>query len=185
MKSRDDRAWQPLEYFDVARLTAPHGVAGELRAVSLTEVPGRLEALERTRLRRADGRLEEREREVSVRGGGSRYLVRIAGCDSRGQAEILRGCCLTLPREEAEPLPEGRWYVSDLLGCQIACAERGEIGCLIDVIEGVGSDIWVVRRQRMKDLLIPILTDTIHSVDLVGRRIEVRLPAGLWEIYGS
>ncbi|MDI9497839.1 MAG: ribosome maturation factor RimM [Bacillota bacterium] len=185
MNNRDDRAWQPLEYFDVARLTAPHGVAGELRAVSLTEIPGRLEALGRTRLRRVDGRLEEREREVRVRFTGSRYLVRIEGCDSRKQAETLRGCCLTLPREAAEPLPEGRWYVSDLLGCRITCPGRGAIGRLTDVIEGVGSDIWVVQRPRLKDLLIPVLDDTVISVDLAGRLIEVRLPEGLWEIYGA
>ncbi|MDI9468589.1 MAG: ribosome maturation factor RimM [Bacillota bacterium] len=185
MKDRDDRAWQPLEYFDVARLTAPHGVTGELRAISLTEVPGRLEALKQTRLRLADGRLEERVREVRLRPAGTRYLVRLEGCSSREQAEALRGCCLTLPREEAGPLPEGRWYVSDLIGCRITCSERGEIGRLFEVIEGVGSDIWVVRRPQMKDILIPILSDTIVDVDLTGRRILLRLPEGLWEIYGS
>ena len=176
-------AWQPLDYFDVARLTAPHGVQGALRAVALTEDVARFEALTSSRLRRADGALEDAPRELSVKRANRHYLVHIDGVDSREAAEALRGAYVTVARDALEPLPEGRWYVADLLGCRVRDAEHGDCGTLRDIQALNSNDVWFLSRPGKRELLVPILDDSIVSVDLEAREIELRLPPGLWDVY--
>ncbi len=73
------------------------------------------------------------------------------------------------------------YRTSDLAGCEVE-TETGEIlGRLTDVLPSGGNDVWVTAGAR--EYLIPALKEVILKVDLSARRITVRLPPGLREIY--
>ncbi len=110
-------------------------------------------------------------------------LVRLAHITDRAAAEKLRGLFLAVPREQAIELPEGRWFICDLVGCAVYDQARGLLGVLSDVLQLSANDVYVVSSQGEKDLLIPVLEQVLLEVDLAGRRIDVRLPEGLYEIY--
>jgi 16S rRNA processing protein RimM len=75
------------------------------------------------------------------------------------------------------------WRTAELAGCEVA-TEAGEVlGKFKDVLPSKGNDIWVVDGRR--EYLIPALKDVVLKVDLAARRITVRLPPGLREIYES
>jgi 16S rRNA processing protein RimM len=56
------------------------------------------------------------------------------------------------------------------------------LGILADVLPTGGNDVFVVQ-QGLREMLVPVLPSVVVSVDLSQKRIDVRLPEGLREIY--
>ncbi|MBI4395688.1 MAG: PRC-barrel domain-containing protein [Elusimicrobia bacterium] len=75
------------------------------------------------------------------------------------------------------------YLVKDLDGCEVV-TEAGEVlGILKDVYPtGGGNDVFAVRNET-REILIPARKDVVLSIDVAARRILVKLPPGLREIY--
>jgi 16S rRNA processing protein RimM len=154
----------------------------------LTDFPERL-----TKLRAAflwDGRGEPRL--VRVRkcwlapSRGGQAIFHFAGINAIEQAEQLRGLEVQVPFEERVQLPRGRYYVSELIGCEVF--ERGgyekrleRIGEVRDVQFTGAAPLLAVQTSR-GDLLIPLAEEICPDIDVKARRIEVVLPEGLRDL---
>lgn len=173
--------FRPREYFHIAVVTGAHGIKGELKAKPLSDETT-LDSLQDAYLLDPGDR---NPRPVHIRAKLHKglYIVSMDGIRDRDQAEKLRGHYLAMAREDAPELPDGRYYAADLIGCLVKTTEHGEIGTLLDTISGTGADIFEVKRPGKKDLLVPILDDTLVDVDLEARQIVLKLAEGLWEIY--
>ena len=89
---------------------------------------------------------------------------------------------LEADRELLGELPEGIYYIVDLIGCVVFDENGEELGKVTDVFNTGASDIYAVSRPEKKDLLIPVTDDTILKVDINNKRIDVRLTEGLDEL---
>lgn len=170
------------EYLLVMELTSPHGVFGSMRFRALGE------DLDRWRKPSTLVLLNPREEpvrslEVRLEGAAKSAHVWLEGVETREAADKLRGYFLAQKREEAEPLPEGRYYVCDLLGCEVVLENGDKVGVLRDILQNTNRDVYVVKRDGKKDVLFPLLDDTLQEVDIAGGCIVVRLPDGLLEVY--
>jgi len=72
--------------------------------------------------------------------------------------------------------------VRDLDGCAVVTEEGETLGELKDVLGTGANDVFVVRTEK-REYLIPALKTVVLKIDLEARRITVRLPPGLREIY--
>jgi 16S rRNA processing protein RimM len=133
----------------------PHGLDGSFYVTApVTDLLGR------GRIVLVDGA----ERRIERRAGtDARPIVRLAGVDSREDAEALRG--LELRAEET--LAEGEFWAHDLAGCRVVDGAR-EIGVVARMIALPSCEALEVG-----DLLIPLVRDAIRSVDLEARVIDV------------
>ena len=78
-------------------------------------------------------------------------------------------------------MTENVFRTADLIGCQVL-TEAGEIlGVFKDVLDSRAHDIWVVEGRR--EYLIPARKEIVMSVDVAAKKILVRLPPGLREVY--
>ncbi|HRY28979.1 MAG TPA: PRC-barrel domain-containing protein [Elusimicrobiota bacterium] len=78
-------------------------------------------------------------------------------------------------------VPDRSYRVSDLDGCHVV-TESGEVlGTLKDVYPTGANDVFVVVGAR--EYLIPAMKETVLEIDVSAKRILVRLPPGLREIY--
>ncbi len=104
------------EYLMIGQVIKPQGVRGEIKVLPLTDDPERFLDLARVFLDETGGEA------LAVRAARTRegyaYLC-LAGVEDRDAAEALRGRELFVPRAEAAPLPEGRYYIADLIGMQV------------------------------------------------------------------
>jgi 16S rRNA processing protein RimM len=104
------------------------------------------------------------ERRIERRAGtDARPIVRLAGVDSREDAEALRGVELCAE----ETLEEGEFWAADLAGCRVVDGAR-EVGVVSRMIALPSCEALEVG-----DLLIPLVRDAIRSVDLEARVIDV------------
>lgn len=147
--------------------------------VSETDVPERFWQLRTVWVVR-DGTAEERTVE-SVRPAGQAFLVKLGGVHSRGEAERLRGAELCIPQEQRAELPEGTYYVSDLLGAEVWTEEGELVGRLVDVLRGAAHDVYVVRGPR-GEILLPAVREVVRHLSVSEARVVVHLLPGLEEV---
>ncbi len=171
----------------VGRVVAPHGLRGELAVEALSDVPGRF-APGAALLLTLPGGLPRPQVVAGCRVPASRHrhrlLLRLAGVDDRTTAEALRGALLEVEAAAVPPAPEGSYYQFDLVGCRCSDRTAGELGEVVEVLEGGGGDLLrVVGGGR--ELLLPFVDAYLADVDVDGRHISWDLPEGLIEACGS
>ena len=109
-------------------------------------------------------------------------VVKIAGIDTPEDAQKLRNHVLYMDRRDVE-LPEGSWFVADLLGLEVYGTDGVHYGTLSDVTETGANDVYHVHREGEKDLLIPAIPSVIDSISLDEGKMTVILPDGLLAVY--
>ncbi len=106
-------------------------------------------------------------------------VARLSGVADRNAAERLAGALLTVPEDSLEPLPEGAYYHFQLIGMAVF-SEGGEaLGEVAEILETPGNDVYVVRKEGERDLLIPALKDVARAIDVPAARMTVRLTPGM------
>jgi len=171
------------EFVTIAKVTKTQGRKGELAAVLLTDFPERF--AERKRLFAVNFARNAPRREVQVedhwfhKGG---VVLKFRGVDSITQAEEWIGCEIQIPLAERAELQDDSVYISDLVGCSVSDSGR-EIGRIERVQFGSGeAPLLVVKSQGNKEYLIPFATAYLEKIDLEGRQVRMKLPAGLLDL---
>jgi 16S rRNA processing protein RimM len=187
---------QKPEHLIVGQVVAPFGIKGELKANILTEFPERLGKLREIRIapfgsikpglaptaaldpstvpppppvpgwtppkQATPFKIEN----VQVHKG--QLIIKLAGIDNLSVAETLRGYWLLVPTENASRLPEGAFYIYQVVGLPVY-TEAGElIGKINDVLVTAANDIYVVKGPGVKDtsgeLLVPAVKSIVKSI---------------------
>ncbi|HXT22892.1 MAG TPA: ribosome maturation factor RimM [Thermoanaerobaculia bacterium] len=177
----------------MGRIASAHGLRGELAVDPLTDVPDRF-ASGAALILTAPGAAPRsvviaKSRPLSSR-HKDRLLVSLQGIDDRTAAEALRGAVLEVEAAAVPPAPEGSWYHFDLVGCRCTDRRAGELGEVVEVVEGGGGDLLRVvapgkEGEPGRELLLPFVDAYLAEVDVAGRRILWDLPEGLIEACGS
>ena len=150
----------------------PHGTAGDVYVVRISDDPHRFEA--GARLIHEDGR----ELFVTAsRAHRDRFLVRFEGITDRSGAEELRGA-LFVPEHEARSLDEGEFWMHELEGFDVMLSDGSPVGTLDRVDPGAAQDLLAVSTPR-GERLVPYVTDIVVAVDRDARTITIDPPTGL------
>ena len=109
------------QYLEAGRIVATHGIRGEVRMEAWCDSAEFIRPLRR--FYRADGSVMEVE---SSRVHKGMLLVKFKGVDTATQGDLLRGVVLSLDRNDVS-LPQGRYFVQDLLGASVQDADSGRV----------------------------------------------------------
>jgi len=92
---------------------------------------------------------------------------------------------IQIPISDRPTLPQGSYYVTDLIGCEMQEADGTPLGKIRDVDrfgeEVRGTPILVVDAPS-GELLVPLAQDICVNVDIGARRVTVHLPEGLADL---
>ena len=159
----------------VGRINSTWGLRGHVKVTPLTSNPQRLQP----------GAV------VSVRGEPRRILdvatprgypcIVFEGYEDRTAADALRDTLIEIAEDELPALPEGEYYVHDLVGLAVLDADGEPIGELAEVLRTGANDVYLVRREGARDLLIPAIPEVIVDVDLPAGRMRIDPLPGLLE----
>ena len=106
-------------------------------------------------------------------------VARLGGVSDRNAAEALAGALLTVPEDSLDALPEGVYYHFQLIGMAVSAEDGEALGEIAEILETPGNDVYVVRKEGARDLLIPALKEVALEIDVPAARMTVRLPPGL------
>jgi len=104
-------------------------------------------------------------------GTEGRPLVRVAGVDTRAEADALRGCELTVEEGELPVLEAEEWWAHELEGCAVFDGEE-PLGTVVRLLELPSCEALEVGREG-GSFLVPMVKDAIRSVSPAERRIDV------------
>lgn len=105
-------------------------------------------------------------------------VLKFCGVDSISDAEELTGCEVQIPAEQRAALDPGEYYVSDLIGCEVAANGR-QLGRIKDVDFGAGTAPLLVVGEGKQEHLLPFAEEFIQEVDVAGKRVRLQVPDGL------
>lgn len=150
----------------------PHGIAGEVYVVAISDDPRRFEA--GSRLRHEDGRVLTI---AAARNHRGRLLVTFAGVDDRDGAQGLRGA-LYVPASEVRELEADEFWYDDLVGLRVVDPQGTEIGSVTRVDPGPAQDLLVVETAA-GERLVPLVKEIVVEVRAADGEVVVDAPEGL------
>ena len=158
----------PTDGLIVGEVVGPFGVAGEVKLYPLTDFPERLRRYRRLVLALPDGS----RRDVRVRRARPHkniWLLKLQDVNTPEEAEALRGAQAIVPAHLVEPLPEGHFYLHDIIGLRAVTAAGDELGTVTDVLRSPANDVYVVG-----NLLIPAVKEIVERIDPAAGILVVR-----------
>ncbi len=164
----------------IAEIVRPRGNRGELIVISQTDVPGRIELLKSATARLADGSDVPVEIAEAWQHKGD-WVLKFAGIDSIDAAQRFRGADLWVPFAGRGTLPEGDFFVSDLIGCCVLDNATGERLGVVKGWQQYGGPPLMEVTVGEREVLVPF-GSPMCNVDLAARTIRVDLPEGLLEL---
>ena len=189
----------------MARILRARGNKGEVAAEILTDFPERLTKVQDVFLGAPQSNAEPRCIGLKScwlsQNHRGQIVFHFEGVNSISEAEKLRGFEVLLPLDQRVSLPEGQYFVSDLIGCSVfetpanppivasSPCSLAETPALLGAVRDVqfpgeempGTPILVVDTSQ-GELLIPLAEDICTKIDPAGRRIDVVLPEGLRDL---
>lgn len=146
----------------IGKIVKPQGIKGELKISPLVDSPDVILGLKSVYIEGKEYKI------ISARAADGVYLF-LSGVADRNAAETLRGKDVLADRKEL-PLPEGRWFLTDIIGSKIAFDTGDFVGIAVDVATRGSTDIFTVKTDGGKTIMFPFLKDLIVSVD-VGQKL--------------
>jgi 16S rRNA processing protein RimM len=163
----------------LARLLRARGIRGEIGADGMGTRLERFEQLQRPVLYGPDGS-EKRVEIESVWEFRGHPVFKFRGVDSMTEAEKLQGYELRIPLEERAPAPEGEYFHSDLIDCEVVERSGEAVGVVTGWQDFGGSGLLVVKGE--KEMLVPFAKAVCVEIDVARKRIVVELPEGLKDL---
>ena len=169
------------KYLRVGVITSPHGVRGEVKVYPTTDDVMRFKKLDKVILDL--GRGETRELKIrQVKFFKNMVILKFDGVDTMNEVEGWRQKDLLITRDQAIPLEEDEFFITDLIGLNVVTDEGETLGTLTDVMETGANDVYCVKTPEGKELLLPAIRDCILDVDLDKEEMLVHVLPGLLDL---
>jgi len=166
-----------LKNLEVGQIVNTFGIKGFVKANPWVNDVTRFEKLKKIYIKI---RNEHKELEIEeVKYHKNQVLLKFKGIDTIEQAEFLRNAIIEIDRENAIPLEKGEYFIADLLDSEVFTDEGEKLGILDDIYNTGSKDIYVVKNELGKTILLPGINDVIKEVDVENKKIIVHLLKGL------
>ena len=162
-------------YLTVGFLRRPHGLQGEMIMDLHTDFPERMNRGRKLFV----GENYQPITLTSVRPYSSALLVKFKGVETPEEAGKFRNQWVYVQTKDAPPLPEGQIYQHELFGFQVVDEHENLLGELVEILETGANDVYIVRNEAGKEILLPAIPSVILELDPVRRLMRVHLLEGL------
>ncbi len=109
----------------------------------------------------------------------NQIVLKLDKVDTVEEAEKLRNSYILVDRADLEELPEGVYYLADLMGLEVYTEEGELLGKVDDIFQTGSNDVYVVKNDLGKTKLLPGTDEVIKKVSLEEGKIIVNLIKGL------
>ena len=111
---------------------------------------------------------------------GKGELIIESDMQDRNEAQLLVGASVLIEPEDRVPLPEGSFWVDDLLGLQVVDNEGKVLGVVENILSTGGKEVYEIKDENGKLHYVPAVEDFVKEIDISSGKIRVELIEGLW-----
>ena len=149
----------------IGSVLKPQGIRGEVKVKVFLDSAEELKSFKRVFIG------GEEYAVMSVRAQGEFAYTVLRGIADRNAAELLRGKSIEVARGEAPALPEGRYYIVDLIGCEVL-TERGVLIGEVTDVTPAKTDVYTISKNG-KETVFAAADGVITDVDVAAKKITV------------
>lgn len=165
------------DYLRVGVITTTHGIKGEVKVFPTTDDIERFKELKQVFL---DTGKEYIPMEIEgVKFFKQMAILKFKGIDDINAIEKYRGKDLLVSREHAVKLKEDEYFIYDLIDSEVFTEDGEKLGVLTEILTTAANDVYVVRMENGKDILLPAIKECVLNIDPENKKIIVHLMKGL------
>ncbi len=167
-----------MEFLEVGKIINTHGLRGDVKVTAWTDAPEDFEDIPKVYIKRKSG--DEVLTVSKVKYQKNNLIIKFKEINDIDEAEKYKGLTIYADRDDLWELEDGVYYIADLIGLDVY-DENGKIGVIADVFNTGANDIYDVKREGKKNLLLPVIDDVVKEIDLENKRVTVHIMEGLDE----
>lgn len=165
------------EYFEIGQIVNTSGLKGVIKVKPFTDDIAKFNNFKTIYI---SIKKELKEFKIEqVRFSKNMVFLKLEGIDTIEEAEDYRNLYLKVKRDKDEELEEGSYYIVDIIGCKVYTDEQKELGKVDDVFSTGSNDVYVVKDEEGKQILLPAIKEVIKNIDIENKTITVHLLEGL------
>lgn len=165
------------KYLELGQIVNVKGLKGEVKVNSFTDDNTKFERIPKVLIKQKE-KLTEYEIE-NVGYNKNQVIIKFKNINTVEEAEKLRNSYIVVDREIFGELPEGVYYIADLIGCDVYTESNEYLGKVDDIFPTGSNDVYVVKNELGKQKLLPGIDEVIKTIDLENNKIIVNLIEGL------
>ncbi len=164
-------------FLRVGVISTTHGIKGEVKVYPTTDDPNRFKELKQVIL---DTGKEHVTLEIEgVKFFKQMVILKFKGIDNINDIEKYRGKDLLITRENAVKLNKDEYFIYDLIDSEVFTDEGNKLGSLVEIMSTGANDVYVVKMENGKELLLPSIKECILDIDVESKKITVHVMPGL------
>ena len=162
------------QYLEVGKITNVHGLMGEVRVQPWADSPEFLCRFPTLYVDKTHWPIKVERARVHK----NMVILKLEGVTDVNSALAMRNAVLYIDRKDAN-LPEGSFFLADLMGMEVRDAESGAVlGKIADVLTLPANNVYVVRGGE-REWMIPAVDEFIAEINLDEDYMRVNLMEGL------
>lgn len=165
------------ERLEIGQIVNIFGIKGFLKVMPYVDDITRFEDLDTVYLKTRKESIKYQVEEVKYQ--KNMVLLKLKGIDKIEDAEKIRNCYLEIDRENAIKLEKNEYFIADLIGLNVITDEGKKLGKLDDIFNTGSNDIYVVKDELGKQILLPAISEVIKKINIEKEEIVVHIIDGL------
>ena len=162
---------------EIGQIVNSYGIKGFLKVVPFTDDVTRYDNLKTIYIEK-NKKLQKMEIE-EVKYHNNIVLLKLKGIDDINNTLQFKNCYIKIDRKDAVELPEDTYFIVDLIGMEVYTDDNKLLGKLVDVFPTGSNDVYVVKDEYGKQVLLPAISEAIKNVDVKNKKMIVHLMEGL------
>ncbi|MFS0865128.1 ribosome maturation factor RimM [Fredinandcohnia sp. 179-A 10B2 NHS] len=167
------------KWYNVGKIVNTHGIRGELRIISRTDFPEERYKVGNKLHVFMDDKDPFEVVITSHRTHKNFNLLTFDGYDNVNDVEPFKGGILKVHESQLGDLEEGEYYFHEIIGCTVVTDTGEELGVIKEILTPGANDVWVVKGEKGKEILIPFIDEIVKEIDIEEKRILIHLMEGL------
>ena len=165
------------KYLELGQIVNVKGLKGEVKVNSFTDDNTKFERIPKVFVKRKENLTEYEIEKVGY--NKNQVIIKFKNINTVEEAEKLRNSYIVVNREIFGELPEGVYYIADLIGLDVFTESNEYLGKVDDIFSTGSNDVYVVKDELGKQKLLPGIDEVIKVIDIESGKIIVNLIEGL------
>jgi 16S rRNA processing protein RimM len=165
--------------YKIGFIMKPHGLKGQVTIALDDEAPEDFAAIETVFVEVSERLLPYFIQDISLK--GNKAFLKLEDVDTAEEAHQISKSSLYLPKTSRPKSGRGEFYDDEVIGFEVSDTGAGTLGKITEVIQA-GPNKLLAIDWGGKEVLIPLNSPFIDSINKSKRKITVTLPDGFLEI---
>lgn len=149
---------------EIGKITKAQGIKGEVKLLCYVDDAQMLKTVKTVYVGQNSYKV------LKCRPDGNFCYLLLDGIADRNAAESMREWTVYADKENVQ-LGEGRYFIEDLIGCNVVLSNGNAVGNVVDILQYGAADVYVC--QGLRNVSFPFLKDLVLSVDVQRQLITL------------